>query len=193
MSVFSLSIVYSILYEGIWSEVRDYVNILDKQNWGLFGLYTLFIWTLALALVPGLVYFLSWAATKLSGIKRSINDVFLASTGALLPLGLMLWIAFVIPMLFVNVTFIVQSMSDPFGWGWDFFGTANIPWHQFVPSLVPWLQSLLILTGLVYSLRNLKRTWSNEKLSTKQLFLIMLPMAVLITAVAVVMVFFHTN
>jgi len=193
MAVFSLSIVYSILYEGTWSEVRDYVNILDKQNWEFFGLYTLFIWALALVLVPGLVYILSWAATKLSGIKRSINEVFLASTGALLPLGLMLWIAFVIPMLFVNVTFIVQSMSDPFGWGWDFFGTANIPWHQFVPSLVPWLQALLILTGLVYSLRNLKKTWSNEKLTSNQLLLILLPMAVLLTAVAVVMIFFHTN
>jgi len=193
MAVFSLSIVYSILYEGNWSEVRDYVNILDKQNWGFFALYTLFIWTLALVLVPGLVYLLSWAALKLSGIKRSINEVFLASTGALLPLGLMLWVAFVIPMLFVNVTFILQSISDPFGWGWDFFGTANIPWHQFVPSLVPWLQSLLIITGLVYSLRNLKKTWSNENLSSKQLLLIMLPMAVLIITAAVVMLFFHTN
>lgn len=170
-----------------------YPELKDASNWGLFGLYTLFVWTLALVLVPGLVYLLSWAATKFSGIKHSINDVFLASTGALLPLGLMLWIAFVIPMLFVNVTFILQSMSDPFGWGWDFFGTANIPWHQFVPSLVPWLQSLLILIGLGYSLRNLKKTWSNENLSAKKLFLIMLPMAVLIITVAVVMIFFHTN
>ena len=193
MAVFSLSIVYSVLYEGTWSEVRDYVNILDKQNWDLFGLYTLFVWTLSLVLVPGLVYLLSWTATKLSGIKHRTNEVFLASTGALLPLGLMLWIAFVIPMLFVNVTFILQSMSDPFGWGWDFFGTANIPWHQFVPSLVPWLQSLLILFGLLYSLRNLKRSWSNEYLSAKKLFLIMLPMAVLIITVAVFMIFFHTN
>ncbi len=147
-----------------------YPELKDASNWGLFGLYTLFVWTLALVLVPGLIYLLSWAATKFSGIKHSINDVFLASTGALLPLGLMLWIAFVIPMLFVNVTFILQSMSDPFGWGWDFFGTANIPWHQFVPSLVPWLQSLLILIGLGYSLRNLKKTWSNENLSAKKLF-----------------------
>jgi hypothetical protein len=193
MAVFSLSIVYSILYEGTWSEVRNYVNILDKQNWGLFALYTLFIWTLALILVPGLVYLLSGTAVKLSGIKRSTTDVFLASTGALLPLGLMLWIAFVIPMLFVNITFIAQSFSDPFGWGWDFFGTANIPWHQLFPRLVPWIQALLILTGLGYSLRNLKRTFSKENLSSKQLFLIMLPLAVLITIVAVTMIFFHTN
>ncbi len=193
MSVFSLSIVYSILYEGTWPEVRDYVNILDKQNWGLFAIYALFIWTLALVLVPGLVYLLSLAATKFSKIKRGVKEVFLASTGALQPLGLMLWIAFVIPMLFVNITFIKQSLSDPFGWGWDFFGTANTPWHQFVPRLVPWIQAVLVLTGLWYSLRNLKKTWSHENLSSLQLFLVMLPMAALITAVAVAMIFFHTN
>jgi len=193
LAVFSLSIVYSILYEGSWAAVRDYVNILDKQNWGLFALYAVFIWTLSLVLVPGLVYVLAYAAKKFSGIKSSVKEVFLASTGALLPLGLTLWIAFVIPMLFVNVTFIMQSLSDPFGWGWDFFGTANIPWHQFVPRLVPWLQAMLILTGLWYSLRNLKKTGVNENLTAKQLFLVVLPMAILIITVAVVMIFFHTN
>ena len=74
-----------------------------------------------------------------------------------------LWIAFVIPMLFVNVTFIIQSLSDPFGWGWDFFGTSNIPWHQFLPRLTPWLQSSIILTGTYLGLRNLgKLTWTEK-------------------------------
>src|SRR5690606_28131266 len=90
--------------------------------------------------------------------RLRIKETFLAFTGALLPLGLMLWISFVIPMLFVNITFIAQSVSDPFGWGWDFFGTANIPWHQLVPGLIPWLQAILVLTGLYFSLRNLKAT-----------------------------------
>jgi polyferredoxin len=193
MAVFTLSIVYSILYEGTWSLVRDFVNILDKQNWGLFGLYTIFIWTLSLVLVPGLIYLLSLAATKFSKIKRSVKEVFLSSTGSLLPLGLMLWIAFVIPMLFVNITFIEQSASDPFGWGWDFFGTANIPWHQFVPRLVPWIQAALVLLGFWFSLRNLKKSWIHDNLSSRQIFLVMLPTAVFITAISVAMIFFHTN
>ena len=193
LAVFTLSIVYSILYEGTWPLVRDFVNILDKQNWGLFGLYTLFIWTLSLVLVPGLIYLLSLAATKFSKIKRSVKEVFLSSTGSLLPLGLMLWIAFVIPMLFVNITFIEQSASDPFGWGWDFFGTANIPWHQFIPRLVPWIQAALVLLGFWFSLRNLKKSWIHDNLSSRQIFLVMLPTAVFITAISVAMIFFHTN
>ena len=193
LAIFMLAIVYSVLYEGHWSVVRDYVNILDKKNWDLFGIYAIIIWTLALLVVPGIVYLLSYAGTKLSKINLGIKDTFLASTGSLLPLGLMLWIAFVIPMLFVNITFIIQSASDPFGWGWDFFGTANIPWHQFMPRLIPWLQSGLVLTGLYFSLRNLKNTWLTFRLKSLQLFHIVWPMGLFIVATAVAMIFFYTN
>jgi len=191
--VFTLAIVYCILYEGHWPVIRDFVNILDKKNWGLFGIYALIIWTLSLVIVPGILYLLSFLAVRLSGIRISLREVFLASSGSLLPSGLMLWIAFVIPMLFVNITFIIQSVSDPFGWGWDFLGTANIPWHQFVPRLVPWLQALLVLYGLILSLRNLNNTWQNRKLASKQLFSITLPTAIFISVTSVFMIFFFTN
>jgi hypothetical protein len=93
-------------------------------------------------------------------------------------------------MLFVNITFIFQSLSDPFGWGWDFFGTANIPWHQFLPEYIPWFQSLLILYGSYLSLRNLKKTWqlsSDEKAST---LLLCLPQGIFLLLVSVGMIFF---
>ncbi len=193
IAVFTLAMVYSVLYEGHWPVVREYVNILDKKNWDLFGVYTLIVWTLSLVVIPAIVYMLSFTAKKISGIDRSTRQIFLDSTGSLLPLGLFLWIAFVIPMLFVNVTFIIQTVSDPFGWGWDFFGTANIPWHQFVPRLVPWLQSILVLTGLSLSLRNLKRNWLNKNLTARQMFCVSLPSGVFIILIALVMVFFYTN
>jgi hypothetical protein len=193
LAIFTLAIVYSVLYEGHWPVVRDYVNILDKKNWDLFGIYAIIVWTFSLLVVPGIVYLLSYTGAKLSKINLGIKDAFLASTGSLLPLGLMLWIAFVIPMLFVNITFIIQSASDPFGWGWDFFGTANIPWHQFMPRLIPWLQSGLVLTGLYFSLRNLKNTWLTFRLKTFQLFHIVWPTSLFIFATAVAMIFFYTN
>jgi hypothetical protein len=193
LAIFTLAIVYSVLYEGHWPLVRDYVNILDKKNWDLFGIYAMIIWTLALLIVPGLVYMLSWASARWTKTKLHVKEVFLNSAGAILPLGLMMWIAFVIPMLFVNITFIIQSASDPFGWGWDFFGTANIPWHQFLPRLVPWLQTLLILTGLHFSLRNLRRTWHRQNMSTAQLIRMVLPTGALIIASAAAMLIFFAN
>jgi hypothetical protein len=106
---------------------------------------------------------------------------------------MMLWIAFVIPMLFVNVTFVLQSFSDPFGWGWDFFGTASIPWYQFLPRSVPWFQAALVLGGLYFSLRNLKRTWINQVANSMQILRLSLPMGLFLFASAVAMVFFFTN
>ncbi len=193
IAVFSISLVYCVLYQGHWPVVRDYVNILDKGNWDLFGIYALVVWSLALIIMPGIIYLLSLIGARLSKISLSVKEVFLASTGSLLPMGLMLWIAFVIPMLFVNVTFVLQSLSDPLGWGWDFFGTANIPWHQFLPRLIPWLQAVLVLIGVHLSLRNLRRTWIHHQLSSRTMAALISPMAIFLAGSALVMIFFFTN
>ena len=191
--LFTIAMVYSVLYLGHWPEVRDYVNIMDKQNWGLFGIYTLILWSLALVIVPGILYLLSIISTRLSRNSVSAKESFFVSSGALLPFGLMLWISFVIPMLFVNKTFIIQSASDPFGWGWDFFGTAGIPWHQFLPQFVPWFQSFLVLTGLYLSLRNLRNHWLNKSFTPSQLLKLSLPAALFLVSAAVAMLVFFTN
>ena len=193
IAIFTMAIVYSILYLGVWPLVRDYVNILDKQNWDLFGIYVLVVWFLALVIVPASLYLLAYIGIQFSKVKTTVREVFLGYTGVLLPLGLMLWIAFVIPMLFVNITFIAQSASDPFGWGWDFFGTANIPWHQFLPQYVPWFQAFFILTGIYFSLKNLRKKWLSLQLKSSQLLKISLPIGLFLISVTVFMLFFFTN
>lgn len=193
IAIFTLAIIYSILYLGPWPVVRDYVNIIDKKNWDLFGVYSLILWSLVLIIVPGILYFLSYSGSMIVKTRFAANDIFKAYCGSMLPLGLMLWIAFVIPMLFVNITFIIQSASDPFGWGWDFFGTANIPWHQFLPRYIPWLQAILILIGSYISLKNLRLVWEENKLESRNVFLICLPMVVFIISVTVGMLIFFTN
>ena len=193
MATFTISIIYSILYLGPWPVVRDYVNILDKHNWGLFGIYSIIVWTLVLILVPGIIYLLSRLGARLAKIKENTREVFLEYAGSLLPFALMNWIAFVIPMLFVNITFIKQSISDPFGWGWDFFGTANTPWHQFLPQFTPWLQAVAVLTGLYLSLRNIRKSKIAFNLNPKQVLKISLPVSLFITVVAGAMLLFFTS
>ncbi len=193
IATFTIAIIYSILYLGPWPVVRDYVNIIDKQNWGLFIIYALVMWTSVLAVVPGILYLLSAIGKKISAVSYDTTSIFKIYAGVLLPFALLMWIAFVIPMLFVNVTFIMQSISDPFGWGWDFFGTAGIPWHQFLPQFIPWFQAILILTGLYLSLRNLRKSWDKTITNTKQLLKVSLPAAVFLITTAVAMLFFFTN
>jgi polyferredoxin len=193
MATFTISIIYSILYLGPWPVVRDYVNILDKHNWGLFGIYSLIMWSSVLIIVPGIVYLLSSLGLRLSKIKGDLSATFLEYAGSLLPFALMNWIAFVIPMLFVNITFIKQSLSDPFGWGWDFFGTANTPWHQFLPQFIPWFQAAAVLGGLYLSLRNIRKSSIVRDLKPHQVLMISLPVGLFITGVAAAMLFFFTN
>jgi polyferredoxin len=193
IAIFTISIVYSILYLGVWPLVRDYVNILDKQNWDLFAIYFAVVWLLVLVVMPALLYAMALAGQKLAKSAIAVRQLFLAYSGVLLPLGLMLWIAFVIPMLFVNVTFIAQSASDPFGWGWDFFGTSNIPWHQFLPQFIPWFQAILVLCGLFISLKNTRRLWTTPSCSSRQILVLSLPIALFLIATAVFMLFFFVN
>ena len=151
------------------------------------------VWILALGIMPGIIYLLSLCGTKVSRTNLSTKQIFFSFTGAINPLGLMLWIAFVIPMLFVNISFIIQSISDPFGWGWDLFGTANTPWHQLLPMYIPGFQAVLILTGLYLSLRNLRNSWQELQMKPKQVFLILLPMTAFLAAISAGMLFFFTN
>ncbi|HEX2975463.1 MAG TPA: 4Fe-4S binding protein [Bacteroidales bacterium] len=192
IAIFTLSIVYSFLYEGHWPAIREYVNILDKQNWDLFARYSVTVWLIALVIMPGILFLLSIIAAKLTQADYKPKIIFLKYAGALLPLGLMLWISFVIPMLFTNFSFILQSLSDPFGWGWDFFGTANTPWHQILPGYVPIMQGILIIAGLYLSLRNLQ-TSSDSITGTKKVARMAVPMGAFVSAVSVLMLYFFTN
>lgn len=193
IAIFTLGIVYSILYEGHWPLVRDFVNILDKGNWSLFGIYTIVVWVLALGIMPGILYFLSVLGVKFSDSNERPKSLFLATAGTMLPIGLMLWIAFVIPMLFVNVSFILQSLSDPFGWGWDFLGTSNTPWHQLFPRYIPILQAVVILTGMYLSLRSLQRSVGHIQMNSGQRLRLLLPSAAFISIIAIAMLLFFTN
>lgn len=193
IAIFTTSVVYSILYLGHWPVLRDYVNILDKDNWDLFGIYSAGFLFLIMFLVPGILYLLALAGTKLSEPGSSARTLFLEYSGAILPLGLTMWIAFVIPMLFVNVTFLAQSLSDPFGWGWDFFGTSNIPWRQFIPQYIPWFQAILVLTGLNLSLRNIHVREGGNYPNDFSGKVPALPIVLFLVAVATGMILFFTN
>ena len=51
-------------------------------------------------------------------------------------------------MILVNYSHVTGSLSDPLGWGWDLFGTANHHWTPLVPESIPYLQIPLLLAGL---------------------------------------------
>ena len=156
IGLFVIAIVYSILYQGPWAEIREYINIVDKKNWDLFLIYSIFLWILTLVIFPALFLGMAWISKRMvNSQKISTLQLFREITNAIIPFGLAIWMAFIIPMLLVNFTFILQSLSDPFGWGWNWLGFAGLPWHQIVPEAIPWIQVLLVITGILFSISNL--------------------------------------
>lgn len=208
-----LAMVYSFTIHSPWPAVRDTVNVVDKASWGEFAVYAVSIAALALVVMP-LLYWLAvrWGNTaahrkvKEAGgpipvfttanglmLNPATGDVFKRTMPALIPLGLGMWAAFFIPVVLTNSTFILYTLSDPFGWGWNLFGTAGMPWIQLWPSAIPWLQAVTVLTGVAFSLRMGYRLWLGENMGKRAALSGFVPTAWLIGLTAAGMIVYFTN
>lgn len=159
--MFALGVVYCIMNLGDWNEIRDWVDIVDKQNWRSFGVFSAGVWLLLLGILPLLLYTLARMGVRISKSTASPGAMFRASCAALIPLGLSFWIAFALAMFSSMFTFVLLSLSDPFNWGWDLLGTAGRPWHILWSPAIPWFQVAAVLIGLFYALRTLRSSWDN--------------------------------
>lgn len=157
--MFTLGIVYCLTFQGPWHSIRDMVNVVDRDNWDLFAVYSATLWLIALGLVPLLFYIAARLGKALCGSDAVPLQLFIRSTSALVPLGLFIWIAFAVPTFTTSATFVLSTLSDPFGWGWDLFGTAGQPWYQLVPEATPWVQAGLLLIGFAWAMHTLHEVW----------------------------------
>ena len=49
-------------------------------------------------------------------------------------------------------------ISDPFGWGWNLFGTAGVEWQPYLVSATPVIEVLLLAAGLFWSSKTIITT-----------------------------------
>lgn len=150
----SLALAYSVVLMGPWGTIKDWANPSEGGRWGGFALYAGSLWGLALVVMPALYYGAARLGRRLSGVRDAkLKDVFLGFSGALVPLGLAAWIAFSIPLLLVNGSYVLNAISDPMGRGWDLLGTARFPWTPIYPQYAAYLQIPVLFAGLYYALR----------------------------------------
>jgi hypothetical protein len=81
-----------------------------------------------------------------------LKQLFVDYGYALAPLGLIGWIAFTVSFALIDISYAIPLLSDPFGWGWNLFGTAKVPWMRFIPEWVPYIQTPILLFGLAVSI-----------------------------------------
>lgn len=121
--------------------------------WSSFSLLMTAMLVLPIALYASLI----WASTVWSG-PTGFKTLFIHYAYAMLPIALFYHLAHNAEHFLMEGPKLIALISDPFGWGWNIFGTAS--WKA-VPAITLeglwWIQILFILIGHVYGL------WISEK------------------------------
>jgi polyferredoxin len=111
-----------------------------------------FILFIAAAVFPILIYSIAIGISKLLIQKGSFKDIFTTYAYSVIPLGLMMHLSHNIRHLLEEGTGIIPVISDPFGFGWDLFGTAGyMPAPVLSTNNILFIQWMLMLIGLGFS------------------------------------------
>jgi hypothetical protein len=157
--MFALACLYCFVNLGPWDRIRDWIDIVEKGNWRTFAVYALAVWVTCLGVLPSLWYLLTRTGIALSRSSLAPGVQFRASSAVLIPIGLACWISFALATVLSMMTFVLQSLSDPFNWGWNLLGMAGSRWHIIWSPAIPWLQMACILIGAAFSLKRLHDCW----------------------------------
>lgn len=107
---------------------------------------------IASAALPILIYSTTIGVSKvITGLN--FKELFNCFSYSIIPLGLMLFIAHNLRHLLEEGAGLIQVISDPFGFGWDLFGTSgNMPVPLLSSGSILLIQWLLLLLGLGFSI-----------------------------------------
>jgi hypothetical protein len=193
MVMFALACLYCFVNLGAWDRIRDWIDIVDKRNWGTFAVYTLAVWVACLGVLPFLWYLLTRAGIAISRSTLVSKVQFRATSAALIPIGLACWISFALATVLSMMTFVLQSLSDPFNWGWNLFGMAGSLWHIIWSPAIPWLQVACVLIGATYSIKTLYHCWLDDSAQRRRAILGSLPLGSFLWIAAAGMVCFFAG
>lgn len=137
------ALAFSAVFLGPWGVLRRAAYHIGSTDWIVYGAGFLLF---AGLLIPGLYALL----LRLGGPVETVGKSMARFSRPLLPLGLASWIAFTISFAFAKVSYVLPVLSDPFGRGWNLFGTADLIWSPDVSVVSPILQTAVLLGGLVW-------------------------------------------
>ncbi len=112
-----------------------------------------FVLFITSAVIPILIYSIVIAVSKLLNRETSFNDIFTGYAYSIIPLGLLMHISHNLRHLLEEGAGIIPVLSDPFGFGWDLFGTSGyMPAPVLNNNNILLIQWLLMFLGLGYSI-----------------------------------------
>jgi hypothetical protein len=149
----AVAIAFSITMLGPWSWIKEAANVTESRQIGPFFIYVATLWLSALVVFPGFFSLAARLGNRLAGRPVDHEPFVLHTAYTLIPVGIFAWIAFSLPSVLINYSYLLVVLSDPFGFGWNLFGTAQTPFLPFFPEWIPFIQGILLLTGLGLGVR----------------------------------------
>lgn len=189
----SLGIAYTAVYLGPWGDLKDAANVAWHQDWNRFWHYVAGLWGFAAVLVPASFLLVGAWARHRAGGGPSWKSCTLAAASAAVPLGLATWIAFSVPLAFVNGSYVVAVASDPLGRGWDLFGTALLPWTPVRPEWMSGLQGAIVLGGHGAALAVAWRSAFVDGADRRAALAVFAPVAWLVTSFSLALLWLHVG
>ena len=152
------AMIYAGVLLGPWGILKDAAYHVGTSAWFLYAVTFL---SIIFGILPGL-FTLGILKTR---SDRPLKQRFTSLSTALIPLGLMFWVAFSLSFVLTNASYIFAALSDPLGLGWNLFGTANTAWQPMLTSILAPAQTLALVGGLIWSARTAQKAASEVKTS----------------------------
>ena len=157
------AMIYAGVLLGPWGVLKNAAFQVGTPAWSI---YAAAFTSIIFVILPGLYYAAVKAGTAITKTKARMKSIFAEFSSALIPLGLMFWVGFSLSFVFTNASYILMAASDPFGWGWNLFGTATVAWQPVLSWLVTPLQTLALAGGLLWSANTAHRTGLQRRISS---------------------------
>lgn len=147
----------TIFWKWIYPTIAPWFSYAPGQQYAMSTtLYYAWQWcTLIVSPILYLAVFVGfvWIAQRITGAAVSLGALVLRFTAALVPIAFVYHVTHYYTLLLAQGGQIVRLVSDPFGWGWNLFGTAKLPIEPFVVEVdTIWhTQVGLILAGHIVS------------------------------------------
>ena len=148
------AMIYAGVLLGPWGALKDAAYNVGTSAWLIYVAVFLAIIFVAM---PSLFALCVGRFENFHIFKKR----FATLSTALIPLGLMFWVAFSLSFVLTNASYILASLSDPLGLGWNLFGTANAAWQPMLTSILAPGQTLALVGGLIWSARTAQKA-ANE-------------------------------
>src|SRR5574341_541453 len=168
------ALLYLAVLLGPWGWLKAWANMNTLPHWALYALVFVAI---NLLVVPGLFWGTAAISKRLSGHKHKTRKLFIDYAYALVPMGLAAWIAFSLGFVLINGSYALTVISDPFGWGWNLFGTAHTAWTPVGTSIIGFLQAGALTAGLLFALHTAFKIARQHHADSRLAFQAALPVA----------------